>query len=157
MNLFKLAVGDGHSLMDDVGEMQEPKTAVSPTNVQYTDSALPNQLKLTTNFNLHIDDQGQLGQINVRKAMCYQSQDLANNVLTKKYLVMKKPIIVTSPNVDQHFVDCNNNLNPPIDPQMTPLQICPQKHFMPHPLSPLNINTQFHPPQFVKHLNFQQF
>lgn len=155
MHLFKLAVGDGQTQMDDLGEMQAPKSSASPPNVHYTNNAaIPNQLKLTTNFNFHIDDQGHLGRVDVSKALCYQSQDLANNIHTKKLLMMKKPILMTSPNVEQHFVDCNNNLNPPIESHMAPLQIYPQKHFAPHPLSPLNVNTQFHPPQFVNHLNW---
>lgn len=147
--------------MDDF--VQPPKATASPPNVQYTNNAaLPNQLKLTTNFNFHIDDHGNLGRLDVSKALCYQSQDSANNLLTKKVVVMKKaPLIMTSPNVEQppqHFVDCNNNLNPPIPPviesHMPPPPIFAQKHFPPHPLSPLNINTQFHPPQFVNHLNW---
>lgn len=159
MHYFKLAVGDGQSQMDDV-DMHSPKATVSPPNVQYSNiAALPNQLKLTTNFNFHIDEQGQLGRVDVSKALCYQSQEIANNLLTKKVVVMKN--VMTSPNIEQqqqHFVDCNNNLNPPIpsviESHMPPPQMYPQKHFAAHPLSPLNINTQFHPPQFVNHLNW---
>lgn len=163
LNYFKLAVGEAQPPMDDAAEMHSPKATISPPNVQYSNNAaLPNQLKLTTNFNFHIDDQGNLGRVDVSKALCYQSQDIANNVLTKKLVVMKKtPILMTSPNIDQqqqHFVDCNNNFNPPInsvmETHMPPPPIYPQKHFPAHPLSPLNINTQFHPTQFVNHLNW---
>jgi hypothetical protein len=159
-----LAVGDPNgSPMEEVVDMQPPKATSEPPQVQYTNNAaLPNQLKLTTNFNFHIDDQGHLGRVDVSKALCYQSQEVANNVLTKKVLVMKKaPIMITSPTLEQqqHYVDLNNNtMNPPIAPvieqHMPPPHIYPQKHFAPHPLSPLNINTQFHPPQFVNHLNW---
>lgn len=147
--------------MDDAVEMQPPKATISPPNVQYTNNAaLPNQLKLTTNFNFHIDDHGNLGRVDVSKGLCYQSQDIANNVLAKKLVVMKKAPMLMSPSLEQqqHFVDLNNNLNPPmpavIESHMPPAPIYPQKHFPPHPLSPLNINTQFHPPQFVNHLNW---
>lgn len=157
MHLIKLAVGDLQSPIDDA-EMQHPTTTVSPpNNVQYTNNAaLPNQLKLTTNFNFHIDDQGHLGRVDVSKALCYQTQEMTNQIFTKKLIVVKKSPML---NGDQHYVDCNNNnMNPPIssmmDTHMPPTQIYPQKHFAAHPLSPLNINTQYHPPQFVNHLNW---
>lgn len=157
MHLMKLAVGDSQSPMDDAVDM--PTTASPPNNVQFTNNAaLPNQLKLTTNFNFHIDDQGHLGRVDVSKALCYQSQDLGNQIFTKKLIVLKKGPML---NGDQHFVDCNNNnMNPPMPSlmdthtHMPPTQIYPQKHFTAHPLSPLNINTQYHSPQFVNHLNW---
>lgn len=159
MHLIKLAVGESQSpIMEDAVEMQQPTTAVSPpnNNVQFTNNAaLPNQLKLTTNFNFHIDEQGHLGRVDVSKALCYQSQELANQIFTKKLIVVKKSPML---NGEHHFVDCNNNMNPPIpslmESHMPPTQIYPQKHFAAHPLSPLNINTQYHPPQFVNHLNW---
>lgn len=139
--------------------MQQSKNAtVLPSLVQYPNNAVaPNQLKLTTNFNFHIDDEGKLGRVDVRKALCYQSQDLTNNILTKKVLLMKKtPIVMSPPNIKQNFVDCNNNLNPPTtEQQMPPPHIHPQK-LLAHHLSPLNINTQFHTSQFAKQLNWNQ-
>ena len=138
-----MAVGDAQGQMDNAIEIQPSKAAISPSNVQQfnhpNNSDLTNQLKLTTNCNVHIDNQDQLGRVDVSKALCYQSEDLSNNVLTRKILL----------NVEQHFVDCNNNLNPP----MPPPPVYP-KILTAHTLSPLNINTQFHPPQFVSHLNW---
>lgn len=160
MNYFKLAVGDPASPMDDDLVMQSPTGSPPEVHYQNNNSALPNQLKLTTNFNFHIDEQGQLGRVDVSKALCYQSQEINNNVLTKKVLVKMKTPIILSPNGEpaQHFVDCNNNINPPnssiLEPHLPAPQIYPPKHFAAHPMSPLNINTQFHPPQFVNHLNW---
>lgn len=157
--LFKLADGDMQAQMEDTIEIQPSKATVSPSNVQYPNNpAIPNQLKLTTNFNFHIDDQGQFGGVDVSKGLSYQSHELTNNVLTKNVLLMKKgPINMTSSNVEQHFVDCNNNLNPPIPEQhIAPPPIYQQKLLATHHLSPLNIKTQFHLPQFVNHINWNR-
>lgn len=161
MNYLKLAIGDPVSPMDDDVEMLSPKATGSPSDIQYqnNNAALPNQHKPTANFNFHIDEQ----RVDVNKALCFQSHEINNNGLTSNVLVMKKaPILMSPSNGEQahHFVDCNNNLNPPIpaviEPHLPPSQIYPPKHFTAHPLSPLNINTQFHPPQFINHLNWNQ-
>jgi hypothetical protein len=144
---FKLAVGDLGSPLEDV-DMQQPEAIGSPPNVQYTNnSALPNQQKL--------DEQGHLARADVS---C-RPQEMAQDILPKKVLVIKKAPLMISPNLEQqHYVDCNNNMKPQmpsaIESHMPLPQIYPPKHFTAHPLSPLNINTQFHPPQFVNHLNW---
>lgn len=134
---------------------KSPELQFNNNNVNNTNSnAIPNHLKLTANFNFHVDEQGNIGRVDVSKAFCYQSPDMSTNVLTKNVVVMKKPPIMmtSSPNGEPHFVDCNNNISGPamIETAHMPLP----KHFPPaaHPLSPLNINI--HPPQFVNHLNW---
>lgn len=122
---------------------------------------LPNQLKVTTNFNFQYDDNGNLGRVDVSKALCYQSQEVANNVVTKKVVVMhqkKTPILLASPNVDQceteqqqqlqpHYVDCNNNNLS--SPQMPCIDTTtPQS---PQIYAPKNINPQFIQPPFLNH------
>lgn len=131
---------------------------------------LPNQVKVTTNFNFQYDDNGNLGRVDVSKALCYQSQEVANNVVTKKVLVMhqkKTPILITSPNGEHpqeqlsptqptHYIDCNNNLNPqPIahaPPQPTVIEQLP-----PQPIyaQPKTVNGHFAiQPPFINHLNW---
>lgn len=131
--------------------MQPPKATTSP-NVQYMNSATLPNLKLTKNFNCHIDDHRNFGCVDA-----FQSQEIANNILSKKVVGMKKTPMLISSNIEQQHFDLNNNLNPPV-PSVIETLMPPtlyQKHFPVHPLSPLNINTQFHPPQYVNHLNWK--
>lgn len=171
--LLKLAVGDAQSqnMEESAVDMQTVAVCKSPeaqfnnnnNHINNNASAIPNHVKLTANFNFHVDEQGNIGRVDVSKAFCFQTQDMSNNVMAKNVVVMKKqPIMMTSsPNGEAHFVDCNNNLSGPTIIEAghmpPPPQIFSQKHYPPsstHPMSPLNINI--HPPQFVNHLNWNQ-
>lgn len=129
---------------------------------------LPNQVKVTTNFNFQYDGDGNLGRVDVSKALCYQSQEVANNVLTKKVLVMhqkKAPILISSPNGEQlqeqlsstqptHYIDCNNNLNPQPIAHAPPTVI---EQLPPQPIyaQPKTVNGHFAiQPPFINHLNW---
>lgn len=172
--LLKLAVGDAQSQIVDDSSVDMQSVAKSP-DIQFNNNnnnissnssaAVPNHLKLTANFNFHVDEQGNIGRLDVSKAFCFQTQDMPTNVMSKNIVVMKKPPIMmtATPNGETHFVDCNNNLSGPAmletghmqHSQPPPPQIFSQKHFpppSPHPMSPLNINI--HPPPFVNHLNW---
>lgn len=161
-----MAVGDAQSQILDESTVDMQTVAKSP-EIQFNNNnsniinnntnAIPNHLKLTANFNFHVDEQGNIGRVDVSKAFCYQTQDMSNNVLAKNVVVMKKPPIMmtSSPNGETHFVDCNNNLNGPTIIETGHMPHTQPKHFPPpstHPMSPLNINI--HPPQFVNHLNW---
>lgn len=123
---------------------------------------LPNHVKVTTNFNFQYDDNGNLGRVDVSKALCYQSQEVSNNVVTKKVLVMhqkKAPILITGPNVEQqeqqqHFTDCNNNHINPL-PQIQSAVI--DSAHLPPPqqiFTPKNLNPQFIHQPYVNHINW---
>lgn len=161
-----MAVGDAQSQMIDESSVDMQKSTIT-NEIQYNNNngtnAIPNHLKLTANFNFHVDEQGNIGRVDVSKAF-YQNQE---QVIAKNVVVMKKtPIMMTSsPNGEPHYVDCNNNLNTPTiieaghmtSSQPPPPPIFSNKHFPPpptptHPMSPLNISI--HPPQFVNHLNW---
>lgn len=131
---------------------------------------LPNQVKVTTNFNFQYDDNGILGRVDVSKALCYQSQEVANNVVTKKVLVMhqkKTPILIASPNGEQpqeqlsptqqpHFIDCNNNLNPQAINHAPPPTLIETQQLPPQPIfAPKTVNGHFAiQPPFINHLNW---
>ncbi|CAG9806124.1 unnamed protein product [Chironomus riparius] len=132
---------------------------------QQQQQPLPNQVKVTTNFNFQYDDNGNLGRVDVSKALCYQSQEISNNVVTKKVLVMhqkKAPILLTGPNIEQqeqttpqHYIDCNNNnMNPLPQLQSTVIDTA----HLPPPsqqiFTPKNMNPQFIQPPFINHLNW---
>lgn len=140
-----------------------PMPPISPATAAQQQQ-LPNQVKVTTNFNFQYDDNGNLGRVDVSKALCYQSQEIANNVLTKNVLVMhqkKAPILISSsPNGEQspqyepshsppqqqhlqqvNFIDCNNNLN---IPQPTPTTVIEAQQ-IPQPIfAPKTVNGHFH-------------
>lgn len=134
----------------------------SPTGQQ---QPLQNQVKLTTNFNFQYDDNGNLGRVDVSKALCYQSQEVSNNVVTKKVLVMhqkKAPILIAGQNGEQqdspgappqHFVDLNNNLNSL--PQL-PSNVVENAHLPPPQqiFTPKNLNPHFIHPPYVNHMNW---
>lgn len=143
---------------------------VSPTSATAPVAPLPNQVKVTTNFNFQYDDNGNLGRVDVSKALCYQSQEVANNVVTKKVVVMhqkKTPILISSPNGEptqeqlsptqqqpppSHFYDCNNNLNPhaPLPTVIEAQPLPPQPIF-----APKTVNGHFAiQPPFINHLNW---
>ena len=122
--------------------------------------SLPNQVKVTTNFNFQYDDNGNLGRVDVSKALCYQSQEISNNVVTKKVLVMhqkKAPILLEQPEQttpQQHYIDCNNNnMNPHPQLQSTVIDAA---HLPPSQqiFTPKNMNPQFIQPPFINHLNW---
>lgn len=135
-------------------------------SVQQPQQPLPNQVKVTTNFNFQYDDNGNLGRVDVSKALCYQSQEISNNVVTKKVLVMhqkKTPILLPGPNnieqqeqtTPQHYIDCNNNnMNPLPQLQSTVIDAA----HLPPPsqqiFTPKNMNPQFIQPPFINHLNW---
>lgn len=150
---------------------QQPSPIKTPPPASPSQVApLPSQVKVTTNFNFQYDDNGNLGRVDVSKALCYQSQEIANNVVTKKVLVMhqKKPILISSQNGDvppeqlsptqpppTHFIDCNNNLNPqPIThapPTVIEAQLPPQPIYA----QPKTVNGHFAiQPTFINHLNW---
>lgn len=144
------------------------KITGSTQHQQQQQSPLQNQVKVTTNFNFQYDDNGNLGRVDVSKALCYQSQELSkyDNVVTKKVLVMhqkKAPILIagpaieqqesTSPQQQQHFVDCNNNINPL--PQH-PSNVIDAAHLPPPQqiFTPKNLNPQYIQPPYINHINW---
>lgn len=148
-------------------QQSSPIKSPPPVSPSAPPAPLPNQVKVTTNFNFQYDDNGNLGRVDVSKALCYQSQEVANNVVTKKVLVMhqkKTPILISSPNGEQseqisppptHYIDCNNNLNPqPINhppPTVIEAQLQPQPIYA----QPKTVNGHFAiQPPFINHLNW---
>jgi hypothetical protein len=163
-------------------QQQQPQEQIAPLLQQTplktiaiapTPQPLPNQLKTTTNLNFQYDDNGNLGRVDVSKALCFQSQEVANNVLTKKVLMMhqkKTPILISPPNIEhieqeqiqqqqqqqqQHYIDCNNNVSSPqmscIEAQLTHLPPPPPPAQI---FAPKTINPQFIHPPFLNHLNW---
>lgn len=143
---------------------QIPMKSPPSSPAQQQQQQLPSQVKVTTNFNFQYDDNGNLGRVDVSKALCYQSQEIANNVVTKKVLVMhqkKTPILIASQNGEQspheshsppqqHFIDCNNNINP------TPSTVIEAQQ-LPQPIfAPKTVNGHFtiHQPPYINHLNW---
>lgn len=125
----------------------------------------PNHIKVTTNLNFQyeINDNGQhLGRVDISKALCYQSQEVASNIVANKVLIVhqkKSPILISSPNIEsdlqQHYIDCNNNLNPPPIVDQTQQASMNNVNFTSSQqiIAPKNINAQFNPAPFLNHLN----
>jgi hypothetical protein len=146
----------------------------------HSPAQMPSQVKLTTNFNFQYDDNGNLGRVDVSKALCYQSQEIANNnVVTKKVLVMhqkKTPILIgngeQSPPQQQQqheqnqqppFIDFNNNSHSHIaQQQQQQVTLAPptiiEAQQLPQPIfAPKTVNGHFLQPQqppFINHLSW---
>lgn len=139
-------------------------TSPAGQSVQQKQQPLPNQVKMTTNLNFQYDDNGNLGRVDVSKALCYQSQEISNNIVTKKVLVMHQkntPILLTGPNIEQeqttpqHYIDCNNNnMNPLSQLQSTVIDTAHLPPSSQQIFTPKNMSPQFIQQPFINHLNW---
>lgn len=142
--VFQLTVGDNQ--MDDGIEMKSSEgLRITSPNLEYTNTALPNQINLSAKINFHNDE-----------VFYYQTQDIAHSYLTEKVLVMKSPsagpqLCTYSAKQQQHIVDCNNNqqISSIIELSMPSPAMCQDRM-----LQPL-INPHFQSPQHVSHMNWK--
>lgn len=159
-----------------VGNVEQTPSSISTAPAT---TALPNQHRVATNnFNSQIDEQGNMGRVDVSNTMCYQTHQSAipqflYETLTQKLIAIQQK--TTHLHMSQHspINDHSHQHSPPTVPphlmqQQQQQQQVMSKHYphislnqTPHyqrMMQPLNINTQqntYHQ-QFYHQINWNQ-